>query len=54
MPIMRDCKFYKVLANDCTALKELYCAKEEKPCSFYKPKGKEKKENEKNKAQKRL
>lgn len=34
--VRKDCKFYNPNRNDCSALKELYCAIEEKPCSFFK------------------
>lgn len=34
--LKRDCKFYSAKKKDCTALKMLYCQKEQKPCAFYK------------------
>lgn len=33
----RDCIMINLEQKDCKELKELYCAKEDKPCSFYKP-----------------
>ncbi len=34
----RDCIFYNEKKDDCDALKTTYCAKEEKPCKFYRTK----------------
>jgi hypothetical protein len=34
----KDCKFYDEEKHHCKGLKELYCAIDEKPCSFYKSK----------------
>ena len=39
----KDCNFFDKEKNDCKCLKELYCAIDETPCSFYKPKDEEKK-----------
>ena len=47
MPLMSDCKYYRAITNDCKILKELYCAKEEKLCSFYKSKDEEQEKDEK-------
>ena len=33
----RDCIMANLEQRDCKGLKELYCAKEDKPCPFYKP-----------------
>ena len=32
------CKFYNEEKDVCTALNDLYCEKDIKPCSFHKPK----------------
>jgi hypothetical protein len=32
----RDCQFYDKNRNNCKGLNDLYCAIDEKPCSFYK------------------
>lgn len=32
----KDCRFYDAEANNCTALKCLYCGFEHKDCAFYK------------------
>lgn len=34
-PTRKDCKFYDDEADDCKALKMLYCKRERKPCNFY-------------------
>lgn len=41
---LKHCRFYDTLRHNCKALKELYCEKEEKLCSFFKPKEEEKEE----------
>lgn len=33
-----DCRFYDKEKHNCKGLNALYCAIDEKPCSFYKPK----------------
>lgn len=38
--IQKDCKFITDKCDRCTALKALYCALEDKPCKFYKPRKK--------------
>lgn len=45
----KDCRFYSLTKGTCTALKDLYCALEDKPCSFYKPRTLINKPNEKDK-----
>lgn len=34
-----ECRFYDKERKKCTALKELYCDKEERLCAFFKKKG---------------
>ena len=36
--LMEDCIFYDRKKKQCRALKQLYCATEDKPCNFYKEK----------------
>lgn len=38
MPIRKDCFAYRTDPERCGALKDLYCAIENKPCPFYKHK----------------
>lgn len=38
METMTNCRFYNAKKGNCNALKEMYCATEEKLCCFYKPK----------------
>lgn len=37
MMVNRDCIMANLEQKDCKGLIELYCAKEDKPCPFYKP-----------------
>ena len=37
MMVNRDCIMANLEQRDYKGLKELYCAKEDKPCPFYKP-----------------
>jgi hypothetical protein len=41
---LTHCRFYDDLRHNCKALNDLYCEKEEKLCSFFKPKEEIKKE----------
>ena len=34
--VNRDCIMANLEQRDCKGLKEMYCAKEDKPCPFYK------------------